>query len=122
MKLSFEYGQGMMEATLPDSTAVFIPGETVPDPPVLEDIEGATRESILNPLGVKPIREQVRRGSKVVIVFPDRVKGGTQADSHRRVSIPLVLEECAKSGVEPKDIKLVCSNGLHRKNTKEEIR
>lgn len=33
MKLDFEYGQGLMSAELPDSTDIFIPGETVPDPP-----------------------------------------------------------------------------------------
>ena len=70
MRLSFEYGQGMMEATLPDDTDVFIPGETVADPPVLPDIEKATRESILNPLGIEPISRQVRKGSRVVIVLP----------------------------------------------------
>lgn len=35
MKLDFEYGQGLMSAELPDSTDIFIPGETVPDPPCL---------------------------------------------------------------------------------------
>jgi len=122
MKLSFEYGHGMMEAELPDSTDVFIPGETVPDPSVLSDIEAATRNSILDPIGVEPIQRQVHKGSKVVIVFPDRVKGGTQENSHRKVSIPIIIEECLKAGVEEGDIKLICSNGLHRKNTKEEIR
>jgi hypothetical protein len=121
-KLLFEYGQGMMEASLPDSTDVFIPGETVADPPVLVDIEASTRESILHPIGVEPISHQVKKGSKVVIVFPDRVKGGTQPDSHRKVSIPIIIDECLRCGVEEKDIKLICSNGLHRKNTKEEIR
>ncbi len=32
MKLEFEYGQGTMAAELPDSTDIFIPGETVKDP------------------------------------------------------------------------------------------
>lgn len=122
MKLNFEYGMGTVTAELPDNTDVFIPGETVLDPSVLTDIEGATRESILNPLGVKPIAEQVGKGSKVVIIFPDRVKGGFQEDSHRKTSIPIILEECIKAGVEKKDIKLICSNGLHRKNTREEIK
>ena len=36
MKLDFEYGQGMMSAELPDTTDVFIPGVTVPDPPCIE--------------------------------------------------------------------------------------
>ena len=35
MKLDFEYGHGLMTAQLPDNTDVFIPGETVPDPPCL---------------------------------------------------------------------------------------
>lgn len=122
MKLAFEYGEGLMEANLPDNTDVFIPGETVPDPPVLENIEEATRKSIQNPIGMPPIPELVKKGSKVVIVFPDRVKGGFQHNSHRKVSIPIIIEECLKAGVEKKDIKLICSNGLHRKNTKEEIR
>ena len=37
MKVSFEYGQGMVDAVLPDSTDIFIPGETVPDPPCIPE-------------------------------------------------------------------------------------
>ncbi len=123
MKVTFEYGKEFVEANLPDkNTDVFIPGETVPDPPQLEDKYEATRQSILNPIGIKPISQQVKKGSKVVIIFPDRVKGGTQEDSHRKTSIPIIIDECLKAGVEKKDIHLLCSNGLHRKNTEEEIR
>ena len=32
MKLDFEYGEGVLSANLPDSTDVFIPGVTVPEP------------------------------------------------------------------------------------------
>lgn len=121
-KLAFEYGEGLMEAMLPDNTDVFVPGETVADPPVLENIEEVTRQSILNPIGMPPISEQVKKGSKVVIVFPDKVKGGFQENSHRKVSMPIIIEECLKAGVEKKDIKLICSNGLHRKMTKAELK
>ena len=117
----FEYGQGVMPAELPDSASVFVPGETVPDPECLADPVAATREAILNPIGMDPISKLVKKGSKVVIVFPDIVKGGAHETAHRRVTIPIVIEECLKTGVEEKDIKLICSNGLHRKNTKEEI-
>jgi len=125
MKLEFEYGQGFMKAELPDgNTDVFIPGETYPDPPRIpsDRIVEETRKSILNPIGVPPISESVKKGSKVIIVFPDRVKGGTQQTAHRKISIPLIIEELYKAGVEKKDIKLICSNGLHRKNTEKEIR
>lgn len=122
MKISFEYGTGLMEAELPDNTKVFIPGETVADPPYIQNIEAVTRKSILNPIGMPPISESVKKGMKVVIVFPDKVKGGFQDTAHRKVAIPIILEELYKAGVEKKDIKLICSNGLHRKNTREEIK
>lgn len=120
--VEFEYGEGLMPAELPDSAEVFIPGETVPDLPYLEDVKTATRESILNPIGMPPIAELVGPGSTVTISFPDRVKGGFQPTSHRKTCIPIIIEECLKAGVDKKDIKLICSNGLHRKNTDEEIR
>lgn len=123
MKLSFEYGQGTMDANLPDYTDVFIPGETVPDPPYIpeDQLVEKTRESILNPVGMEPLSKLAHKGSKCVIIFPDRVKGGEQPTAHRKISIPIVLDELYKAGVEKKDILLICSNGLHRKNTKEEI-
>jgi len=121
MILDFEYGQGTMSANLPDNTDVFIPGETVADPQFLKDPISATLESLRSPIGMPPISQLVSAGSKVVIVFPDRVKGGTQETSHRKVSIKLVLEELYGAGVQKKDILLICSNGLHRKNTGPEI-
>ena len=119
--VDFEYGEGVMSASLPDSADVYVPGETVADPDFLPDPIAATKEAILNPTGMKPISKIVKKGSKVVIIFPDRVKGGFQETSHRKVTIPIVIEECLAAGVEKKDIRLICSTGLHRKNTKEEI-
>jgi hypothetical protein len=117
-----EYGEGLLPAELPDSADIFIPGETIADPPYLEDVEGATIQSILNPLGMPPIAELVGPGSRVTISFPDRVKGGVQPTSHRKIAIPILIKECLKAGVRKQDILLICSNGLHRKNTDEEIR
>ena len=70
MKLAFEYGQGMMTAELPDSTDVFIPGETVPDPPCIpeDQIEAKTLESIRNPMGMEPLSKLAHKGSKVCIL------------------------------------------------------
>jgi len=120
--VAFEYGEGLMEAHLPDSAKVYVPGETVPDPPCLDDPESATRNSILNPVGMQPIGELVQEGSTVTISFPDRVKGGFQPTSHRKTCIPILIDECLKAGVRKEDIRLICSNGLHRKNTDLEIR
>jgi lactate racemase len=70
---------------------------------------------------MEPLSKLAKKDSKVVIVFPDRVKGGEQSNSHRKVSIKIVLEELYNAGVEHDNIMLICSNGLHRKNTKQEI-
>lgn len=123
MKINFEYGHGTMTADLPDTTDVFIPGETVADPPCLpeDQIEAATLESLRNPLGMPPLTELAKAGSKVTIIFPDRVKGGEQETAHRKISIKLILQELYSVGVKKEDILLICSNGLHRKNTEKEI-
>ena len=78
MKLDFEYGNGLMSAELPDSTKVFIPGETVPDPPCLpqdwDSLYAATLESIRHPLGMKPLRELAGPGKSVEMCIRDRKK------------------------------------------------
>lgn len=124
MNLNFEYGHGFMKAELPDSTDIFIPGETVADPPHIPEelLVEKTLYSIRHPIGMEPISKQVKAGSKVTIIFPDRVKGGEQPTSHRKISIKLILQELYDAGVKKEDILLICSNGLHRKNTEKEIR
>jgi hypothetical protein len=124
MKLSFEYGTEMMDATLPDSTDVFVPGETVPDPPCIPEnaIVEETLKSLRNPIGMPPLSELAFPGAKCVIIFPDRVKGGDQPTSHRKVCIPLILSELFSAGVKNEDVLLICSNGLHSKNTEQQIR
>ena len=123
MDIKLEYGDGQVMVKLPDKNDdVFETGVTVKDPEGLKDVKQATIDALLNPIGLEPISKQVHKGSKVCIVFPDKVKGGFQEDSHRKTSIPLIIEECEKYGVEEKDIILICSNGLHRKNKPEEIR
>jgi hypothetical protein len=124
MRLSFEYGTDMMEATLPDTADVFVPGETVADPPCIpqEKIVQETLNSLRNPLGMPPLAKLAFPGAKCVIIFPDRVKGGEQPTSHRKICIPLILSELFSVGVRKEDVLLICSNGLHSKNTEQQIR
>ncbi len=122
MLVELEYGDGTVSAELPDSTDVFVAGETVPDPPFLSDPWAATREAMDHPLGMPTIRDSVGPGSRVTIVFPDRVKGGETPTSHRRIAMKLALDDLAAAGVPDENIMLICSNGLHAKNTPDQIR
>lgn len=125
MKLDFEYGKERITAELPDSTDVFIPGETVADPPCLpqdwDSLYEATRDSVLHPVGMPTLAETAQRGSKVTIVIPDIVKGGLQPTAHRRVSIRVILDELYRAGVNREDILLIFSNGLHPRTNADEM-
>lgn len=115
-----EYGDDHMAAAVPDDALVVRYGETYTDPPTVDAAE-ATRQALAQPRGLPPLRDLVRRGSRVAIAFPDRVKGGVHAGSHRKVALPVILEALADAGVRTEDITLVCAIGLHRKNTREEF-
>jgi hypothetical protein len=115
-----DYGDDLMPVQLPESATVVRYGETHIDPPEV-DPWAATRQALENPLGTPPLRALVKAGGRVVIAFPDRVKGGAHPRAHRRVSIPLVVETLLDAGVALDDITLLCAMGLHRKNTLEEL-
>lgn len=59
---------------------------------------------------------------KIAIAFPDRVKGGSHARAHRKVAIPLVVEDLLKGRAKIETIVLICAIGLHRMNTVGEWR
>ena len=126
MKLDFEYGEGVMSAELPDSTDIFIPGQTVPDPPCIEQtweaLYAATLDSIRHPIGMPTLTELAKKGDRVVIIIPDIVKGGNQPTSHRKVAIRACLDELYSVGVEKKDVLLLFSNGLHPRTPPAEQR
>ena len=115
MKLDFEYGLGTMQAELPDNTDVFISGETVKDPACIpeDQLEAAYLESLAHPIGMPTLTELAHKGTTVTIIVPDRVKGGEQPTSHRKLSIKYILKELYAAGVEKKDILFIISNGLH---------
>ena len=118
-KIALDWGNEKMEAELPDSATVVRYGITYQDPPEVDPRE-ATRKALESPLGMPPLRELAKPGKKAIIAFPDRVKGGVHPQAHRKVSIPLIVEELIKGGMKKEDITLLCAPGLHRKNTLEE--
>jgi nickel-dependent lactate racemase len=125
MRLAIEYGDGHVDVELPDDTTVISPDHahhlSHREPPALADPVGATREALASPLGTGPIGDLVGKGDSVTIAFPDRVKGGAHDTAHRKVVLPLLLDELEAAGVRLEDTRLVCAIGLHRKNRREEF-
>jgi nickel-dependent lactate racemase len=114
-----DYGDGKMAVELPDSAVVVRYGETYVDPPEVDNI-ATTRQALVQPLRFTPLKELAGPNKKIAIGFPDRVKGGVHAKCHRKVAIPLVVEELLKGGANLENITLLCGMGLHRQNTLEE--
>ena len=121
--MTLPWGDGSVEAELPDDATVVRYGQTYRDaltPP--EDPRSAVLQALREPLGMPPLRSLAGPGRTAVIGFPDRVKGGSHATAHRRLSIPLIIEELLAGGCALRDITLLCCMGLHRKNTEAEWR
>lgn len=117
--VDLDYGTTKMSIDLPDSAVVVRYGETYLDPPAVDPVE-ATRAALDAPLESPPLIELAGPDKTAVIVFPDRVKGGAHPLAHRRVSIPMVVEDLLAGGCVLENITLICAQGLHRGNTYEE--
>ena len=116
-----DYGDSKMRVELPDHATVIRYGKTYKDPAPLGDSVALTTQALKSPLDTPPLRTMAGPGKKVVIGFPDRVKGGAHPKAHRRVAIKAVLEELLAGGCEIENITLLCGVGLHRQNTLEEF-
>lgn len=68
------------------------------------------------------LTELAHKGSTVTFIVPDRVKGGEQATSHRKLSIKYILRELYAAGVEKKDILFIISNGLHPRSKESDAK
>ena len=127
MHLDFEWGTGMMGAELPDTTDVFVTGETVKDPECLpqdwDSLYNATLESIRNPIGMEPLADLAHPGAKAVIVIPDIVKGGTQPTSPPQGGHPAPASTSSSPTASPTDdVLLLFSNGLHPRTSTAEAK
>lgn len=120
-RVTLEFGDGTMDVDVPKHAVVVAAGQLYQDPQPQADPIPLTRRALEDPLGMPRLRDVVGKGSKVVIAFPDRVKGGSHKTAHRRAAIPMILDEIRSAGVREQDVTLICAIGLHRKNLRQEF-
>ena len=104
-----------IEISVPES-AIVIQAELRPDHPAHDDPEAAIRAALASPMGMPPLDELVERGGKVAIAFDDPLKFGP-----KHLTVPILLEELERAGVERTDITLVSANGTHDRPPKEDF-
>jgi lactate racemase len=120
--VTLPFGDATVEARLPDRARVISRGGGAGSGGGLEplaDEAAAVRDALEHPLGLPPIREAVRPGSRAVIAFDDPTV--TSYGPIRRHAIEAVLDQLREGGVREEDVLLICANALHRKFTHEEL-
>jgi len=109
-------GNALVAAELPDSSTVYYP------PPIIpglsrEEIPRRLTEAVESPLGMEPLSQLVRVGSKITIAFDDNCQPfpPMRRPDIREVMIERLLELLYSYGVRKRDITLRCAVALHRK-------
>jgi nickel-dependent lactate racemase len=113
MKVKLAYGKTGLRVDLPDDLDV-----TVVEPkyvPALPDEMAALTAALENPIGSAPLRERVRPGDRVAIVFSDITR-----PTPNHLLVPAVVQALAH--VPAGHITLFDALGTHRPNTEAELR
>jgi lactate racemase len=112
-------GDDLIEARIPGPVRVLDP------PPPLEplvDLRRAVRAALLAPRGRPPLARLAGPGARVTVAFDDPcLPLPPMLDDPRRVVLEEVVDELLGAGVRPRDLRLVCANGLHRMWTTWEL-
>jgi lactate racemase len=107
------FGKEIITFSLPPGMRVML-AVSKPFPPVANE-QAAVAEALAHPIGIPPLREMVRLGNKVCIVFTDVTRS---CPDH--LLVPPLLSELKAGGVKDSDITLLCGIGMHRPSTHEE--
>ena len=111
MKVNLAYGQGALPVEFPDGRTTVIQPTQLPG---LADEEAALRGALEKPVGAPPLRDQIKPGEKICVIFTDI----TRATPNHRL-IPWLLKHLAH--VPRENITLLNSTGTHRANTRAEL-
>lgn len=111
MRVNLAYGESRLPVELPDARTTVIAPSHVPG---LTDERNAVLNALERPIAAPPLREWVKAGARICIVFTDL----TRATPNDRL-IPWLLEylEALPAG----EIILLNSLGTHRPNTAAEL-
>jgi nickel-dependent lactate racemase len=111
MKVSLPYGEGAIEAQVPDDAVVLLPERTPP----LDDPVAAVRDALEQPIASAPLAKIARAGQKAAIVVSDVTRPVPNA-----TILPPILDTLEAAGVRREDITIVIGTGLHRPSRADE--
>lgn len=110
----FGYGNEVVQLALPEEQIIYeVEGRPVG---AIEDVPGAVRTALRNPIGTDPLRQIVQTGETVAIVVSDITRAWIKANQF----LPVLLDELNEAGIPDQDIFIMVALGAHRPHTEEE--
>lgn len=115
MNTSLLFGRTQLTLDLPDHIVVH---EINKHPmPLIEDVDGAIRQSLLNPIGSPPLPQLAQGKKSVCILICDITRPVPNS-----TLLPPLLDLLMGAGIEKEDVLILVATGLHRPNEGEELR
>ena len=112
-KYQVPYSKSTLEFSIPSSMQATL-AVSRPTRPV-ENVKSAILDALAHPIGSKPLRELLKSGDRVCIVFTDITRS-----SPDHLLVPAILNELELAGVRDEEITLLCGTGMHRPSTRAE--
>ena len=114
--ITLPYGEFLQTSPLPDNWE----GTNIQSAYQSDDksFETMVREALETPIESPRLKDMVKKGETVCLVFSDITRSWQQTNRY----LPLLVEELEKGGVLKEDITLLCALGTHRPHSKEEKR
>ncbi len=111
---TFHYGHGTKSFSLDESRV--IKEITMPETPVMEDVEKGVLDAIYHPIGCEPIDKIIKPGQTVTFICNDPTRVANSFDF-----MPVLVNEMNKLGIPDENMLIVFSLGTHRLMTHEEM-
>ncbi len=113
MKVKLPYGNGFLEANVPDENLVEVvyPNEMEPG----KDASQYIKEALQKPMGALPLKKQAKKGMSVAIVVDDNTRPCPTWEM-----MPHVIKELKEQGIKEDDILVIFATGTHREVKHEE--
>jgi nickel-dependent lactate racemase len=102
------------DCVIPEGNLLYSLSPTLETP--LSDPKEAVKGCLEHPIGTKPIKELVKKGSRVLILADDMTRPTPQ-----RILLPPLLEALERAGVEESSVQILIALGTHRKMNEKEI-
>lgn len=111
---TFHYGHGTKNFKLDESRV--IKEITMPETPVMEDVEKGVLDAIYHPIGCEPIDKIIKPGQTVTFICNDPTRVANSFDF-----MPVLVNEMNRLGIPDENMLIVFSLGTHRLMTHEEM-